>query len=715
MRLARLCARARARRLVVGERAARRARPQRARAGGRATPRSRRRRHRPGAATPFALRVPAEARRFDRARSASGSCSSFPSAASPPQGAILDLRSRRRRSARRRGRLRRARLAGAPRRPRRPPRRRLARSSAGAAGSAASPTGSARCRARDRPRARRRAARGARGDRARRGRGAVGRAARRLPGVGPLPPAGGLGPERRLHRGRRARARVAARGSARLAAEVAALGAIARLRARGRLAAVGRARRGRRRARLARLARSRGRATAGTSCSRGGRAARLDAGLACSSRASSSRSPRSARSSSLVPRLRLALEGYPLPRWLATRSPSPTACGAATAPILWLQFGSRPALLAAGERARRAGGRAAARPRRSSARSSSRSLPSAALALAWVNGWLAAYLAGVRAARRRAAVRPDRLGQAVACCSEQPRCPARRSQRCRAGGVRRLLACAADRRPGPRRLAAAARPTPLPPPHGPSDHVPRRRPGRRDPLQVPRAACSSTRGRPRRTSRSSCATLGVRAAGRGRSHPSAARPRRRRGGRPRRLAVDRVLDPRLTGRARYERAALAEAEKRGVELVDARAGDAFRLGRLRLRVLWPDRPGHAGRGPEPLRGRPARHLRRDRRAADRRRRDRRDGSAARHGRSRSSRSRITAPPTTGLDERAARAPAGGRRHLVRPRQRLRPPAPGDARRAAGAARGSASTGPTRTGASWSSPTASGSVSARGVE
>ena len=44
----------------------------------------------------------------------------------------------------------------------------------------------------------------------------------------------------------------------------------------------------------------------------------------------------------LVPRLRLALEGYPLPGWLRDALAVSTACGAATAPILWLQFGEVP-------------------------------------------------------------------------------------------------------------------------------------------------------------------------------------------------------------------------------------------------------------------------------------------------------------------------------------------------------------------------------------
>ena len=68
----------------------------------------------------------------------------------------------------------------------------------------------------------------------------------------------------------------------------------------------------------------------------------------------------------------------------------------------------------------------------------------------------------------------------------------------------------------------------------------------------------------------------------------------------RRIAVDQVLDPRLTRSSPYERAALAEAAKRGVEVVETRAGDTFRLGRLHLRVLWPDRPGTESEDPNLL-------------------------------------------------------------------------------------------------------------------
>jgi competence protein ComEC len=65
----------------------------------------------------------------------------------------------------------------------------------------------------------------------------------------------------------------------------------------------------------------------------------------------------------------------------------------------------------------------------------------------------------------------------------------------------------------------------------------------------------------------------------------------------RRLAVDRVLDPRLAVSGPFERAALAEAADRGVPVAETRAGDGFRLGRLRLRALWPDSAGTPSENP----------------------------------------------------------------------------------------------------------------------
>ena len=94
----------------------------------------------------------------------------------------------------------------------------------------------------------------------------------------------------------------------------------------------------------------------------------------------------------LLPRLRLALEGYPLTEWLRDALAVSTACGAATAPILWLQFGSVPVYsllanvlvtLAIGPLLGLALVGSLLQPL----------LPSVAVALAFLNGWVAAYIA----------------------------------------------------------------------------------------------------------------------------------------------------------------------------------------------------------------------------------------------------------------------------------------------------------------------------------
>ena len=65
----------------------------------------------------------------------------------------------------------------------------------------------------------------------------------------------------------------------------------------------------------------------------------------------------------------------------------------------------------------------------------------------------------------------------------------------------------------------------------------------------------------------------------------------------RKLRVGLVLDPAIPSDSADERAALAEARKRRVRVQVARAGEAFRIGALTLRVLWPDGPGPPGDDP----------------------------------------------------------------------------------------------------------------------
>jgi competence protein ComEC len=63
------------------------------------------------------------------------------------------------------------------------------------------------------------------------------------------------------------------------------------------------------------------------------------------------------------------------------------------------------------------------------------------------------------------------------------------------------------------------------------------------------------------------------------------------------LRVGFLLDPGIPAPSADERAAREAASRRRVRLVLARAGEAFRLGRLRIRVLWPDGPGAPGEDP----------------------------------------------------------------------------------------------------------------------
>jgi competence protein ComEC len=85
------------------------------------------------------------------------------------------------------------------------------------------------------------------------------------------------------------------------------------------------------------------------------------------------------------------LEGYPLPKIVSAPVAVAAACGLATAPILWLQFGAVPLLGVVANALVEpavppllglAFGAAAVEP----------VSPSLAAALAWVNGWIAAYI-----------------------------------------------------------------------------------------------------------------------------------------------------------------------------------------------------------------------------------------------------------------------------------------------------------------------------------
>jgi competence protein ComEC len=94
----------------------------------------------------------------------------------------------------------------------------------------------------------------------------------------------------------------------------------------------------------------------------------------------------------LVPRLLRFLDGYPLPKALAAVIAVSTACGAATAPITWLQFHAFP-LLTVPANALAAPAVAPLLGLALACIVVAPVSPGAAAALAWLNGWCAAYLA----------------------------------------------------------------------------------------------------------------------------------------------------------------------------------------------------------------------------------------------------------------------------------------------------------------------------------
>jgi competence protein ComEC len=286
-----------------------------------------------------------------------------------------------------------------------------------------------------------------------------------------------------------------------------------------------------------------------------------------------------------VPRLERLLEGYPLPRALAGIVAISGACGLATAPILLLQFGSVPvysilsnALVAA-----------AVAPCFGLALLTAlldHLLPEAALAAAWLNGWLAAYIA---ACARVVGGLPGAQVSSEAVVV--------------AAGLTALLVVAALRIPAWRRRGLVAlamlcavlfagwslQPGQAPPPPaglrltvldvGQGDSIL---------LQVREGAVLVDQGPPEAEVDDQLRRLGIRRlALLVLTHPQ----RDHVGGAAEVLEhveVDRILDPAIPFESPEEAAALAAARERQVAIVRARAGVVFRLGGLRLELLWPD-------------------------------------------------------------------------------------------------------------------------------
>ncbi len=299
----------------------------------------------------------------------------------------------------------------------------------------------------------------------------------------------------------------------------------------------------------------------------------------------------------LVPPLVRTLEGYPIPGALSLVLAVSIACGAAIAPILWLQFGEVPlySLLA------NALATGAMPPLLGLALVGALVdpvLPSAALALAWVNGWIAGYISVC--ARVIAELPHAQLasGWAVGALLVIPTALLL---------VRQLPRW---RRPAATALAAAVLPAilvwqlwpkdVLAPPTGLRITFLDVGQGDAVLVQVPEGAILVDQGPPEARVARQLRDLGVRRlAALVLTHPQ----RDHIGGAEeviRRVGVDRILDPRLASSSPYQRDALAAARGRRIPVVETRAGAAWQLGSLRLRVLWPNRAGLATDDPNGL-------------------------------------------------------------------------------------------------------------------
>ncbi|HEX7255744.1 MAG TPA: ComEC/Rec2 family competence protein [Gaiellaceae bacterium] len=293
----------------------------------------------------------------------------------------------------------------------------------------------------------------------------------------------------------------------------------------------------------------------------------------------------------LVPRLQRVLEGYPVPTSLATIVAVSGACGAVTAPILLVQFGSVPAYSILSN--------ALAAPVVGLSFSLAlvtalldQVLPQAALAAAWANGWLAAYVAAC--ARLVGGLPGAEIGASVALGVALVV----------AGGVLAWARLPSWRRPGLAVIAglvalvAAAwqiRPQEIrPPPAGLRLTVLDVGQGDAILLEVREGAVLVDQGPPEGDVDDQLRELGVRRLALAVfTHPQ----RDHVGGAAelvRHLRVDRILDPRIPAASAEQTSALAEARRRRVPVLTARAGLVFRLGGLRLRVLWPagEPPAH---------------------------------------------------------------------------------------------------------------------------
>jgi competence protein ComEC len=297
-----------------------------------------------------------------------------------------------------------------------------------------------------------------------------------------------------------------------------------------------------------------------------------------------------------VERLQRLQAGTPLPWRLVELAGIAAVCGVATAPILWLQFGSvplwtvpanalaepaMPALLGLGLLA------AVVDPLS----------PDAAAALAWLAGWCAAWLAFcarlIASLPYAEASSPWPLvvlagAAATIFVLRRLRRELRRSAVVLGLAVTAVALVGAWATGGPdvREAVSGLRVTFLD--VGQGDSVL---------LEVPAGAVLVDQGPPEADVARRLRTMGLREL----SAVVLTHPQRDHVGGAeavlRELRVRAVLQPGLAVESSEDDAALAVARERGVPVALARAGQAFELGRLTIRTLWPEDEGSASEDP----------------------------------------------------------------------------------------------------------------------
>jgi competence protein ComEC len=293
-------------------------------------------------------------------------------------------------------------------------------------------------------------------------------------------------------------------------------------------------------------------------------------------------------------RLERRLAGYPLHRTLREVVAVSLACGLATAPIVWLQFGAVPLYTVPAN--------ALAFPVVSpllglglASALVSPVLPGAAHAIAWLNGWLAAYLAGCA---RVVGGLPHAQITSWTGLAILAGVPALTLLLARSRGRERRAVLALGAIAVTAGVGWRLAPRPAPPPlHGVRVTFLDVGQGDSALVQTASAAILVDEGPPEAHVAGQLRRLGVRRL----SLVVLTHPQRDHVGGAaevlRDLDVEAVLDPRLQAASSDEDAAMRQARGRHVPVVVARAGNAYRLGRLRVEVLWPDAPGAPGEDP----------------------------------------------------------------------------------------------------------------------